>query len=181
MTGFCKYWVSYLLVLFLGTNDISYFEMQSPKRIANRVFDLALVLLKNGIKRVAFVPCLPRIGVSAFKKRSDNAKMYGSQSIEELETNFAMRAKQFNGLLQRWSDDHSQLDMVILKGLREKVVDWFYDGLHLNREGQTKLMRALRREVNYLCHKAQGGLDCSSTRRPPRRRRRPAWRRFNRR
>ncbi len=169
-------------VLMLGTNDLSYYETQSPTRIASRLYDLAMVLLQNGVRRVAFVPCFPRVGFYAFRRRSKDSQFLGSQTLEEMEQNFACRAREFNHILLGWANEHRQLDMVVLKGLRSRVEEHLYDGLHLNRQGQTTLMNILRREMNYLCHKAMGDHDNGSTRRPPRRRKRPAYRRrFNKR
>ncbi len=76
----------------LGTNDLSYYETESPTRIASRLYDLAMVLLRNGVKRVAFVPCFPRVGFYAFRKRSEDSQFLGSQTLEEMEANFASRA-----------------------------------------------------------------------------------------
>ncbi len=126
-------------------------------RIANTLVELGQKFIKLGVKRVAFCECLPRFGWLAFKHFCTLDESEDVWTIEELEKEFNLRAQEFNTQLKLRSTEDKRFDYIAMRGLREDIVEKLKDGLHLGKQGQTTLMKTLKREVVYNCHKARGG------------------------
>ncbi len=116
-------------VLVLGSNDLACQVEKTPEKIASTLIDLGLILIKNGIKRVAFVQCLPRFGWGAFKRFCTLDEEADVWTLPDLEATFEER---FNEKLQEWVKGHDDMDFIVLRGLRDDVRSKFFDGLHLD-------------------------------------------------
>ncbi len=146
-----------MVILLLGSNDLTAYLGVSPVRIANQLVELGYKFLQLGVKRVAFCQCIPRFGWLAFKHMCTLDESDDIWTIEELEKEFNDRATEFNSTLEARHKEDGRFDYIAMRGLRENIVQKLKDGLHLGVEGQDTLMHTLRREIVYNCHKARGG------------------------
>ncbi len=143
-------------IVILGSNDLCHFYLKPAHLISAECYRFGETLINNGVRRVVFVPCLPRFEPEGFSK---NCPFYRSRNVwtmTDCVEMFKRRCKVFNDMLSKFTKIHPAMVMANMKGFKGPVQHLLKRGLHLNDVGHAKFLNVLQHEAVFHCNKALG-------------------------